>query len=198
MNRFTRKRIGIAPITVLFFVGTLLLDQTGLCVATAVAAFWHELGHFTAAFLLRTPVSSIRFDLLGARIEVGDQFLSYSDEWLLAAMGPIFSLIGSLLGASLWRVHSFFWYFSVASLLLGLLNLLPIKTFDGGRMTEALFNRFLGVRRSFFVMQGMTITVLFLMWTASIYLLLRAGGGMSLFCFSMCLLARFLESGKIG
>ena len=193
-----RWKFTCAPITAFFLIGTAFLDRTGLGVATAMAALFHELGHFVAARLMGIPIASVRIDLLGARIETRDRLLSFSEEWLFDAAGPLFSLLGSILGAPLWQLHSFFLRFSVASLLLGALNLLPVKTFDGGRMTEMLLSRFFGARGSFCVMQGITLGVLFFLWAASGYLLLRADGGMLLFAFFFSLLARFLETGKIG
>lgn len=198
MRSFAQRRIGVAPIAVLFFVGMILTDRTGVGVATALAAILHECGHLLAAKLMHVPLRAMRLDMLGARIEVREKLLSYGQEWLLAAAGPIFSLLGSAVAAPLWQTSYFARAFSAASLLLGLLNLLPVKTFDGGRMAEVFLCRTVGVLWTFRVMTAVTFVFLFLLWSLSVYFLLRAGGGLSLFCFSVSLFARFLESGKIG
>jgi vacuolar-type H+-ATPase subunit C/Vma6 len=75
---------------------------------------------------------------------------------------------------------------------------LPVGSFDGGRMTEALLAHTLGAKKAYFIVSLLTLSALLLLWLFSVYLLLRAGGGLSLFCFSVNLLSRFLECGKIG
>lgn len=193
-----KKRVGMVPIAFFFFIGTAFTDRSGIGFATAVAVGVHECGHFLAAKWMHIPLRSIKFDLLGARINVGDRLLSYSDEWLLAAMGPIFSLVGAIIAAPFWGCSTFAIAFSSASLILGMLNLLPINTFDGGRMAEIFLSRTVGILWTYRIMNAITFFTLFLLWILSVYFLLRAGGGLSLFCFSVSLFARFLESGKIA
>ena len=193
-----KTRIAIAPTTLLLFGGMLAFDKSGICAATLLAAFVHELGHLAAARRMRIPLESIRFDPLGARICVKRRMLSYGQEWLLAAMGPLFSLLASLAAAPLWRGYAFARAFSCASLLLGMLNLLPVSTFDGGRMTEVALGQLLGARAAFIIMRGLTFLLLLFLWSISVYLLLRIGGGLSLLSFSVSLFFRFLENGKIG
>ena len=180
------------------FLGALLLDSSGVCAATLLAALVHEAGHLAAAYGMGIPLASIRLDPLGARIGIRNRLLTYGQEWLLAAMGPLFSLLASLVLAPLWQEHPFAQLFSGASLLLGTLNLLPVSSFDGGRMTEVVLGRFFGVRAAARIMQAMTFLILLLLWTLSVYFLLRIGGGLSLLCFSVSLFARFLENGEIG
>ena len=198
MKRLGKRGFALAPMALLFFVGTVWSDRTGVGVATLLAAALHELGHLMAAAMMKIPLGTFRLELLGARIEVRERLLSYGEEWLLAAAGPIFSLLGAAAMAPLWGVSLFARAFSAASLLLGVLNLLPVKSFDGGRMTEVALCRLAGVRVSCAVVGASTLCFLFLLWALSVYLLLRAGGGITLFCFSASILARFLEEGKIG
>ena len=192
------RRLLAAPITVLFFVGLICTDRTGEAAVTLLAALLHECGHLLAARWMKIPLRSMRIDLLGARLDVGDRLLPYGEEWLLAASGPLASLLFAALACPLWHRFSLAFVFSAVSLLLGLLNLLPVGSFDGGRMTEALLARTLGAKKAYFIVSLLTLSALLLLWLFSVYLLLRAGGGLSLFCFSVNLLSRFLECGKIG
>ena len=84
----------------------------------AVLVIVHELGHFLAAMWLHIPLSGFKLDLLGARIEVGEKYLSYGEEWLLASAGPLISLTASILAAPLWSTSRLSIMFSCASLLL--------------------------------------------------------------------------------
>ena len=119
--------------------------------------------------------------------------LSYGEECLLAAAGPLFSLLASGIGFLLPWQGGFLTSFSAASLLLGIFNLLPVRTLDGGRMLEILLERSLGVRPSRVLMGIFSFTFLFLLWAFSVYLLLLSGDGLSLLCFSMGLFMRFLD-----
>jgi Zn-dependent protease len=76
---------------------------------------------------------------------------------------------------------------------LGLLNLLPNRTFDGGRMTECLLRSFLGEVWVERVMRLISLGSLLILWLGSVYFLLHAGDGLSLLCFSMSLLVRFFD-----
>ena len=180
---------------VLIGVGVLLVcDRTGLCLLTLLAAFLHECGHLAAARILHIPWQSLRLDLLGARREVGGRMLSAGEEWLLSLAGPLSSLAFAALASPLWQLSSAARLFSGASLLLGLLNLLPIRGFDGGRMLECFVGSHLGVRATHTLTTAVSGGFLFLLWAVASYFLLRVGNGLALFCFSVSLLLRFLES----
>ncbi|MBO7273662.1 MAG: hypothetical protein J6V22_02280, partial [Clostridia bacterium] len=161
-----------------------------------LAAALHELGHLIAARAMKIPIGAMRFDLLGARIDVKGRILSYGEEWLLCMSGPLSSLVFSLIGSFFWS-HSFLAItFSCASLLLGLLNLLPIQTFDGGRMLECALLSFTTPQKTGSVLRGCTFLFLWLLWAFSAYLMIKIADGISLFFFTITLLARFFE-GKV-
>lgn len=188
-----RKKFQIHPMALLFFLGMILSDRSGLGIATLMAALLHELGHFLAAKWMRIPLRGLKLDLLGARIEVGGKYLSYGEEWLLSAAGPLSSLMASVLAAPFWNRSQLSIMFSCASLVLGILNLLPIRTFDGGRMLEATLLSCTNPVFTIRVMSCISFLFLFLLWSGAVYFLLKAGDGLSLLCFSMSLLSRFFE-----
>ena len=195
-----KRRVGwgISPIALLFFAGMIITDQSGICIAAIAAALVHEAGHLLAARWMHIALSGVRVELFGARIAIGSGAVSYGQEWVLCAAGPFASLLLAAAVAPLGRSSEFFLALAYASLLLGGLNLLPIRSFDGGRMTEVLLCRFLGTRAAFLTVNALTAAMLFLLWATAAYFLLRSGGGFSFFCFALGLLARFIEYGKIG
>ena len=188
-----RLELRISPPVAVMLAIMILTDRSGICLLTLAAAFLHECGHILAARALHIPLGSVRMDFLGARIDVRGRLLSYGEEWLLAAAGPLCSLLAAALGAGLWHVSDYARIFSCASLILGLLNLLPIRTFDGGRMAECLLLRCTSERIAERVMRTLSFLFLFLLWATAVYFLLRAGDGLSLLCFSMSLLFRFFD-----
>ena len=168
-------------------------DRSGLCAAALLAATVHEWGHLLAARLMRIPFSAFRLELTGARLEVVGRVLTYREEWLLCAAGPIFSLLFSASLAPLWQHHSFLVSVSTVSFLLGMLNLLPIKGFDGGRMLSVVLMNLLGERACCAVLRCCSLVCLLFIWELAVYCLLKIGDGLSLFCFSMSLFQRFFS-----
>jgi len=189
-----KKSIGIAPQVALVYLLMILGDRSGLCLVTVVAALLHECGHLLAARLLRIPLGGFRLSFLGARLEVSGRVMSYGEEWLLCAAGPFVSLCAAALVAPLWQYAEVARAFSCASLVLGLLNLLPIRSFDGGRMLSCALARFCGTRAAERGEALCSFFFLFLLWATAVYFLLRAGDGLALFCFSLALFLRFFET----
>lgn len=168
-------------------------DRSGLCGITVIAAALHECGHLAAARAMKIPLGDFRLGLLGARLTVKGRILSYGEEWLLAAAGPLASLLCAAAGAPLFGRFPAVMTFSGVSLLLGCLNLLPIRTFDGGRMLECGIAGLWGVRAAERVLCGTSFLFLFLLWGSAVYFLLKAGDGLSLLFFSMTLFGRFFS-----
>lgn len=195
-NRRTFPRIEIEPVTAAIFLCLLVTDRTGLCAVLLIAAVLHEVGHLLAARVLQISVSALRLGFLGARIEAESGVLSYGSEWVLAAAGPFASFVCAGVAAPFRNTSDFALRFCAVSLLLGLLNLLPIDTFDGGRMMRCTVAKLFGQGVSDAVCRVLSFGMLFLLWSASVYLLLRAGSGISWLGFSMSLFGRFFETEK--
>ena len=178
----------------LLLAAVALTDGSHVGALTLFAAFLHECGHLIAARLLRVPTRGLRPDALGVRLDVGGAFLSYGEEWLLCAAGPMTSLLCAAAAAPLWQYANACQVFSVASLVLGLLNLLPISDFDGGRMLRSFCAYAFGPAVARRTLSLTSALFWFLLWAFAVYFLLLAGDGLSLFCFSVGLLWKFFDS----
>ena len=188
-----RKRFLIQPLAIIYLLFMLIYDRSGLAAMSLLAAALHELGHLIAARAMKIPIGAMRFDLLGARIDVKGRILSYGEEWLLCMAGPLSSFVFSLIGSFFWSNSLIAVTFSCASLILGLLNLLPIQTFDGGRMLECALLSFTTPQKTSSFLRGCTFLFLWLLWAFSAYLMIKIADGISLFFFTVTLLARFFE-----
>ena len=188
-----RKRLLIQPLAIIYLIWMFFTDKSGIAAISLLAAALHEVGHLVAARFLKIPIRAMRFDLLGARIDVKGRILSYGEEWLLCMAGPLSSLSFSLLGSFFWSNGKLAIAFSCASLLLGLLNLLPIQTFDGGRMLECALLSFSTPKRASSILRGCTFLFLWFLWAFSAYLMIKIADGISLFFFTLTLLSRFFE-----
>lgn len=156
------------------------------------AAILHEGGHYLASCLCGVKVSGFRLNLLGARMQLAG-LLSYKKEFLIAAGGPAVNLLcaGALYLVSqtvaLTEAWSLFGYASVG---LGLLNLLPVRTLDGGRMLTAGISFFISQEAARKCIGVTTAFCLGILWMLTVYGLLRGAPVVSLSVFFWLLLLR--------
>ncbi|OLA36887.1 MAG: hypothetical protein BHW35_05235 [Firmicutes bacterium CAG:176_63_11] len=111
----------------------LLTDTPVLLAALLPAALLHELAHY--AVLRLCGVRTARFTLtgLGASLYVPELHrLSYGAELLSAAAGPLMNLLLWVLLSLTGREE--LTLFAGAQMVLGVLNLLPVRPMDGGRI----------------------------------------------------------------
>ena len=161
------------------------------------AALLHEGGHFLAARLCGAETKGLRFDLLGARMEVGG-LLSYGKEFTIACGGPLMNL---LCAAALYKLQKqglvgdsqAASLFLEASLGLGLLNLIPVGTMDGGRMLSAALSALCSPTVAAVCLKITTTLCLLMLWLLAAYALLRGSPVISLFIFVLILLFRYTK-----
>ena len=163
--------------------------SVGEMLTVGMAALLHEFGHAAAAWGWGVPIRSLKLDLFGARMELGG-LTGYTAELAVAAGGPFVSLLCFALAWPLGGYGEGAYLFATASLGLGMLNLLPVRGLDGGRMLSGALSLLLGDRTADTVLRVTTGSALGGLWLSSVYALLRAGETLSLFAFSLCLLIR--------
>ncbi|AIG76884.1 MULTISPECIES: M50 family metallopeptidase [Amycolatopsis] len=147
--------IGSLIIVVLYtpLVGRILPGVTTLTSWLLAAAFAvllglsvlaHELGHCLVALRLGIPVRRLRLFLLGGLSEVARTPRQPRQEGLVAAAGPVVSLLlGGFCGLLMFAVppESAAWLLiaecAVANFAVGIFNLLPGLPLDGGRLVRA-------------------------------------------------------------
>ena len=119
----------------LVLLAVFLLFSRGLTLPAAIlsAALCHELAHVLALCLLHAPPRRLTLSASGAELYVPALVrLSYGGEILAVAAGPACNLL-------LWALLSCVGGerlapFAGAHLILGALNLLPVRPMDGGRL----------------------------------------------------------------
>ena len=171
-------KIRITPGAVLL-LAVLSFDKSTVFAASVLAAALHECGHLLAARLLHIPLRLLELDLMGAKLYPANAIPSYHAEALLAAAGPLCSILLAVpfFGTRL----PFFVALRTATLSFALFNLIPIEEFDGGRVLFSLCACRLG--------EGIARRVLF----ASSYLSL-----LFLFALAACLLLRYGENATLA
>lgn len=165
--------------------------------AVLSAILLHEMGHLLAAWACRVRIEALSLDVLGARLHTTG-LLSYGQEWLVAAGGPVASGLAAALAFPLWASRGYpqqgmLCLFVGASAVMGGLNLLPVGTLDGGRMLYCALAYTVGERFATMVLRLTGGACVLALWLFSVYALLRVGEMVAPFAFSMVLLVRILQ-----
>ena len=193
-----KTKIKIAIPSLVMIVALIFSGDTVPLLAVFSAATLHELGHVVAAKALGIRFSEFSLSLLGARLNTETKLISYKSEMILALSGPLVNIFcfAAFLPQALTQgaggafLSCFCSYFCAASITLGVLNLLPISTFDGGRIVysaTALIKDDITARK---ISRSLSFICLIFLWSASVYLLIKTGSSLSLFTFSLTLFAR--------
>jgi len=124
-------RIAVAIVTALIFFLSVLL---------------HELAHSLVAQSRSIPVTSITLFIFGGAAAIAEEPKRAGDEFLMAIVGPITSLI---IGGIFWAIYFFFgsswaplaavsYWIGLVNILLAGFNLLPGFPLDGGRVLRSI------------------------------------------------------------
>ena len=182
-----RFRIGELQISVGYtafaaLTAVLVLDRTGRITCCILAAILHEAGHLLMLLCFRTKVRGISLRLFDICIAAQHPDTLAGDTCVTLG-GPVMNLLLAAVSAP------FSLNFCCANLALGLFNLLPVISLDGGRLLSLLLRRRLSERYAERVMKIVTFLIALPLMTAGIYVLLRSGYNYSLLIVSLYLLA---------
>lgn len=174
-------------------ITSLLFTQKYYALLPIFVAFLHECGHLAVARIKHIKIKSLDIGIFGARINIDGGIYSYSDEIWLCLGGPLINLLcadAAAIIARLFGIHSdAVALFILSSLSLGIINLLPISSFDGGRMLFGLIARKKPLSFAEKILKISSFISLFLLWIISVYLLLKTSASLSLFVFSLSVFA---------
>ncbi|MBR6708674.1 MAG: hypothetical protein IKL84_03240 [Clostridia bacterium] len=200
MKKQPKVRIDIAAM--LAFAWLLFAERSVYGWLSFFAAALHEIGHWGAARFLNLPLTGFSFGLFGARIDIGAaRVLSYREELLLAAAGPMANLLTALAAWGILRctgekspILESLMFFIFASLLLAAVNLFPIRSLDGGRILECLAAQLFGDRAAVVILQISTCGFAVFLFVMTALLWLRAAQNLSLLVLTSALLVRVAMS----
>lgn len=187
-----------------------LSNRSDVLILYVLSAALHELGHLWAARALGIGIKEIRFELSGIRICTEEKLTSYKNELFLAVAGPLVNFLvltlcityfslKKLSIASVSKEIAFFLsdgneslvgvigFIALVSFVQGGVNLLPIKTFDGGRAVYCLLAFVFNEKTAQAVIELSSALFAFALWTVALYLLLRVSAGLGVFVFSSCI-----------
>ena len=170
----------VGVLSLIFWALVLLgFNSIWVAVLTLISAVIHECGHLLGLWLIGRPTPTLRAVVSGFRIKI-PELLSYKEELVVLSLGPLMNIaVGSLL-LLLWH-GNFLFTFALINLLTALSNLLPIETYDGYRIAEAIVGLFSLSHKAVRVLRGLSLIFIVFMTFFSLYLVLRVGSGFWIF-----------------
>jgi stage IV sporulation protein FB len=184
-----KMKLGVSFFSLLILL-SLILTRSYLSLVALVAAALHECGHILAAKLCRIPLVQMKLGIFGATLKTDRSLCSYGKEIILAAAGPLTNLLCFALCCIANAKSETAELFALASLVLAILNLLPISELDGGRIVYCTLASSFSVECAKRVVDALSFAIIFSLWTLSVYLILRLGASLSLFVFSCFLFGK--------
>ncbi len=180
----TFPRIKIQAPTAVFFILLAVLEGGLLSLIPFLAALCHEFGHLLTMMLFRVPVREIEITLFGAEIRITSSISSVFARIFIYFAGAAANIITGISTILIWCDSYYALFFCACSLTLAAVNLIPIRTLDGGCILEAvvysLFPRYASV-----ILDIISCISLVFLWLTAVYLMLCFGSNISLMLFCM-------------
>lgn len=129
----------------------------GIAVALFLSVLLHELAHVYWALRSGGSVKDVTLMMIGGVSRIDDPPKRSRDEAIMAAVGPLTSLVlggafvvawALLSGLQSWNLRMVFFYVGQLNLILGVFNLLPAFPLDGGRILRAVLEPRMGKARA--------------------------------------------------
>ncbi len=191
--RFCGVRIEVKFLFVAVLAVLLVVDRTGVVLCAFLSSAAHELAHLLAMLLFKGDVISVSFEAFGVRIVKTDTLLLHEEIITLLA-GPLVNIfLFFLCQSSALPVVSLI---AAVNLTIGVFNLLPVGSLDGGRVVSLLCTHFWGAKTGGVVALVVSLVVLVPLFILGIMLLVVTRSNFSLLVVSLFLLAGLLLNFK--
>lgn len=184
-------RIGKVRLTSSFFLLLalfILFGQSSFLPLIFLAALVHEFGHLLAIWGFGGTVRSVSISFLGAKIEYSRARQSYLAEIVTALAGAVCNLLVAFFFAQFDILGGDTLFFSGANLLLGLFNLLPVSSLDGGRALYFFCAKWFGIDTAQTIGEKVSIFFAAALFLLGIWVFLVSGWNISLMLIAACLL----------
>lgn len=158
---------------------------------TIILSMLHEFGHIFAILTLKKKISEIKINAFSVDIVQNNfQYLPYSKELFILFSGPGVNMVFSYLAGIVYVLTSvkIFEVFAIQSFLIGIVNLFPIFSLDGGKIFLIFLKNFFSDIKSEKILFLVSILFIIPMMSFGFYTFLRS------FNFSILVLSIYLSS----
>lgn len=215
------KRVRFGMGGVLMIAAMMISDRAEMIGIYMFSAALHELGHLIAAKLLKIEISEINFGFSGVRIVTEERLTSYKKELLLAMSGPLanilvfsailvssiirksgaegmFAEFNGILSGGAMSLEGAASFLAISSLVQAIMNLLPVKTFDGGRILHCSMAELFGDRAAERAVEICSALSAFFLWTVALYLMIRVASGLGIYVFAACIFVSMISEDGVA
>lgn len=176
-----KRRLGALLTACLAMIYIILLPNIGTLMLFAALAV-HELGHIFAILIVGERISDIAVSPFGLSIKRSGRLCSYRLELIVYLSGPMTNILLALIFSMV--KNNICEAFVEQNLIFGILNMLPIKTLDGGSALRSVLLMLFSEKVAATAVDLLSAATVFIIWFCSIWCLLYIGGGLSPFLFS--------------
>lgn len=181
-----RTKIRIRPPTVLFFALLILLDRSALSLIPIATALCHELGHLIVMRAVKMDVREVEITMFGAEIRAPAYSASELACAAVYAAGGAANILSAAIAWIIGAGGAYAEFFVACSFGLAFVNLLPVRSLDGGCILASLLACF-APQYAHSIVSAVSAVTLALLWLAAVYVLLVCGGNLSLMLFCIYL-----------
>lgn len=174
-------------VTSLLVIPAVIFDPSGGAAATVIATVLHELGHLTAIYILKIGAKELTVTPYGLEIATRRNYRSFWEEIAVSCAGCLVNFICFFIFSS---ITGYIEAFANASLMLGILNALPILSLDGGEALHAFLSIFLPFSKAERISRRISFCTLIMLWCIAVYIFLFSGYNYSLFIMSVWLFGK--------
>ncbi len=184
----TRAILTIVLTSAAVIICTLVpIGQEALLLLAAIIL--HELGHITAAAICKVPMSCFFIGPLGIRLNYDFSAIHHVHTVIVCIAGSIVSLLSAVMVIFLkLDLTEAGLFFTLASITLGSVNLLPVKGLDGGTICESVLAMILPPDTAYRAAKSISAIFIILFWMLSIKTVFDGGLNLSMLALSVYLL----------
>ena len=152
----------------------------------------HEASHLTAMILFKAHIAGLRVSLCDIKIiEKSRHILDYKQDMIITAAGPLINL---LLFLFFFRINL---QFACVNLVIGVFNLLPAASLDGGQLIYLFLSKHFTGKTSALALDVITVVVSIPLFVAGILVLFNSRYNFSFLFISLYLvLSLFVKEDK--
>lgn len=160
----------------------LLLDSTNTVIIGILSAFIHEISHIVAFILIGKKPKKVSFEITGILLQKDNVCMSIKQELFVLLSGSlvnilIFFCIHNLGNDSFNNIG----VFATSNLILGIMNLLPLNAFDGGKIITLIISHYTNINYSYKIIKIIQIIILILFLSVYVYSVINYSFNFSLF-----------------
>ena len=177
-NTSVKLSFSFVALVLLFIIG----EKSSLYYITFLNAFIHELIHIFFIIIFKGEIKEFKISVFGGEIKRNDINHNNIHNAITYISAPLFNII---LGSIFLLVTKHKSNFVISNLTLGVFNILPFYSFDGGCFLKSVLLCFFSENKTEKVIKAISIIVAIVITSTSIFVIFYSKEGTFLIIFSL-------------